>query len=88
MSDGAGKKKKKKLKLVSNSARGTPSASRAGSPIPNQGGTYPSRVVQYIVSETLLMSSEQPHRPVPPALSLKGGRFSNRSLPEVFPSAN
>ncbi|KAH6889112.1 hypothetical protein B0T10DRAFT_487384 [Thelonectria olida] len=40
MSDGAGKKKKK-LKLVSNSARGTPSASRAGSPIPNQGGASP-----------------------------------------------
>lgn len=37
MSDGAGPKKKK-LKLVSSSARGTPSASRAGSPIPTQGG--------------------------------------------------
>ncbi|KAI5457198.1 hypothetical protein BGZ63DRAFT_365660 [Mariannaea sp. PMI_226] len=39
MSDGAGKKKK--LKLVSNSTRGTPSASRAGSPVPNQGGASP-----------------------------------------------
>lgn len=38
MSDGA--VRKKKLKLVSNSARGTPSASRAGSPIPTQGGKY------------------------------------------------
>ncbi|KAH7022431.1 hypothetical protein EDB80DRAFT_8198 [Ilyonectria destructans] len=40
MSDGAGPKKKK-LKLVSSSARGTPSASRAGSPIPTQGGASP-----------------------------------------------
>ncbi|KAH7171527.1 hypothetical protein EDB81DRAFT_200062 [Dactylonectria macrodidyma] len=40
MSDGAAPKKKK-LKLVSSSARGTPSASRAGSPIPTQGGASP-----------------------------------------------
>ncbi|KAK7417048.1 transcription factor IIF subunit tfg1 [Neonectria punicea] len=39
MSDGA--VRKKKLKLVSNSARGTPSASRAGSPVPTQGGASP-----------------------------------------------
>ncbi|KAF4971183.1 hypothetical protein FSARC_1905 [Fusarium sarcochroum] len=39
MSDGAASKKKK-LKLVSGSARGTPSASRAGSPIP-QGAASP-----------------------------------------------
>ncbi|KAI8666903.1 hypothetical protein NCS56_00825200 [Fusarium sp. Ph1] len=41
MSDGA-VSRKKKLKLVSGSARGTPSASRAGSPIPTQGGASPS----------------------------------------------
>ncbi|KAF5013542.1 hypothetical protein FDECE_465 [Fusarium decemcellulare] len=40
MSDGAAPKKKK-LKLVSSSARGTPSASRAGSPVPAQGGASP-----------------------------------------------
>ncbi|KAF4438997.1 transcription initiation factor TFIIF subunit alpha [Fusarium austroafricanum] len=41
MSDGAAPKRKK-LKLVSNSARGTPSASRAGSPNPTQGAASPS----------------------------------------------
>ncbi|KAF7560241.1 hypothetical protein G7046_g3909 [Stylonectria norvegica] len=41
MSDGAGPRKKK-IKLVSNSARGTPSASRAGSPAPAQGGGSPA----------------------------------------------
>ncbi|KAM0238954.1 hypothetical protein ACHAP5_008460 [Fusarium lateritium] len=40
MSDGA-KAKRKKLKIVSHSARGTPSASRAGSPNPTQGAASP-----------------------------------------------
>ncbi|KAF4337689.1 transcription initiation factor TFIIF subunit alpha [Fusarium beomiforme] len=40
MSDGAAPKRKK-LNLVSNSARGTPSASRAGSPNPTQGAASP-----------------------------------------------
>ncbi|KAK2671024.1 hypothetical protein RAB80_013446 [Fusarium oxysporum f. sp. vasinfectum] len=40
MSDGAAPKRKK-LKLVSSSARGTPSASRAGSPNPTQGAASP-----------------------------------------------
>ncbi|KAF5018849.1 hypothetical protein F66182_9141 [Fusarium sp. NRRL 66182] len=40
MSDGAAPKRKK-LKLVSLSARGTPSASRAGSPNPTQGAASP-----------------------------------------------
>ncbi|KAM0348764.1 hypothetical protein ACHAPU_004203 [Fusarium lateritium] len=40
MSDGA-VSKRKKLKLVSQSARGTPSASRAGSPNPTQGAASP-----------------------------------------------
>lgn len=39
MSDGA-VSKRKKLKIVSHSARGTPSASRAGSPNPTQGGKF------------------------------------------------
>lgn len=39
MSDGA-MSKRKKLKIVSHSARGTPSASRAGSPNPTQGGKF------------------------------------------------
>ncbi|KAF4971950.1 hypothetical protein FZEAL_9720 [Fusarium zealandicum] len=47
MSDGA--PRKKKLKLVSGSARGTPTASRAGSPVPTQGGASPSSPVGSII---------------------------------------
>lgn len=42
MSDGAGPRKK--IKLIGSGGKGTPSGSRAGSPIPTQGSKYPCSI--------------------------------------------
>lgn len=84
MSDSAGPRKK--IKLVG-SAKGTPSASRAGSPVPATGGTFCPHGKQYYFRCCILTIPEQAHLHPPKLVASSLGKSWKRFLLKGLPLA-
>jgi hypothetical protein len=84
MSDSAGPRKK--IKLVG-SAKGTPSASRAGSPVPATGGMFCQHISNPIVVAVILTISEQVHLHPPKLVASSPGKSWKRFLLKGLPLA-